>query len=157
MKRKVRFLARNRRCREGTLSDDLRRDRTFSEMKKGEYLLVCGSSGSSRCSRCSGSRSLRSGRSGRCCGSRSLRSGRCCGGDNGSGTFAARSEEDRRHGEDNEQSCKSPSGFLHHVGGLSHAHDLIGGCKVGSQTAALRFLNENNQSEENGCNYCQND
>ena len=41
---------------------------------------------------------------------------------------------------------ETPSGFLEHVSSLANTHHLVGGCEIGSQTAALGVLNQYNKA-----------
>ena len=47
------------------------------------------------------------------------------------------SDESAAEAQNQNSDSQPPSHFLNQVGGLAHTHNLIGTCKVGSETAAL--------------------
>ena len=60
-------------------------------------------------------------------------------------------QESAYEAEHHDKSCKSPSGFFQKVSGLSHTHDLVGGCEVGSQTTTFGVLNQYDESQNDTC------
>ena len=53
--------------------------------------------------------------------------------------------------EDNEEGGERPCGLLNYVGCLAHAHNLVGRSEVGGETTTLGLLNQDDESEEHGC------